>query len=220
MTTILKEMRIALLGSEKWTDFRTNIRYALERFCDSNYYCSDGVISKEFLQNFGIYCHFIIALYCRYQYILDNECVYNYSKSELLFCEKNIVQSLFAKKVNNLEHIQDKLEMPSHLPMVSKLGQNSMQRTLNNYSRDVPPDFDRNRSKTFSFKRPCSQTGWKHFALFRAKNGRVLKMRMEQSTGYRIQLPFDIGRYAIFNKRSAIQIMLPLCALQTLKIGE
>ena len=118
--------------------------------------------------------------------------------------------------------------MPSHLPMVSKLGQNSMQRTLNNYSRDVPPDFDRNRSKTFSFKRPCplgflecptTHTGFKQFIL-RAKNGRVSKLRLEQSTGYRIQLPFDIGRYAIFDERSAIQIMLPLCALQTLKIGE
>ena len=132
------------------------------------------------------------------------------------------------QKVNNLEHIKDKLKMPSHLPMVPKLGQNSMQRTLNNYSRDVPPDFDRNRSKTFSFKRPCppgfselptTQTGWKHFT-FKAKNGRVSKLRLEQSTGYRIQLPFDIGRYAIFNERSAIQIMLPLCALQTLKMGE
>ena len=127
--------------------------------------------------------------------------------------------------------------MPSHLPTVSKLGQNSVHRTLNNYSRDVPPDFDRNRSKTFSFKRlwiatcppgfselPITQTGWKLFT-FKTKNGRVSKLRLEQSTGYRIQLPFDIGRYAIFDERlfderSAIQIMFPLCALQTLKIGE
>ena len=48
--------------------------------------------------------------------------------------------------------------MPSHLPMVSKLGKNSVQRTLNNYSRDIPPDFDRNRNKTFSFKRPWITT--------------------------------------------------------------
>ena len=116
--------------------------------------------------------------------------------------------------------------------MASKSGGNSVQRTLNNYSRDVPPDFDRNRSKTFSFKRPwiatcppgfselpTTQTGWKQFT-FKTNNGRVSKLRLEQSTGYRIQLPFDIGRYAIFDERSAIQIILPLCALQTLKIGE
>ena len=66
---------------------------------------------------------------------------------------------------------------------------------------------------------PTTQTGWKQFT-FKTKNGRVSKLRLEQSTGYRIQLPFDIGSYAIFDARSAIQIMLPLCALQTLKIGE
>ena len=122
--------------------------------------------------------------------------------------------------------------MPSHLPMVSKLGENAVQRTLTNYRTAVPTDFARNRSKTFSFKRPwiatcppgfselpTTQTGWKQFT-FKAKNGRVSKLRLEQSTGYRIQLPFATGRYAIFDERSAIQIMLPLCALQTLKIGE
>ena len=116
--------------------------------------------------------------------------------------------------------------MPSHLPTVSKLGKNSMQNTLNHYSRDIPPDFDRNRSKTFSFKRPfgfselpITQTGWKKF-IFKTKNGRFSKLRLEQSTGYKIQLPFDIGRYAIFDERSAYQIMFPLCALQALKIGE
>ena len=52
------------------------------------------------------------------------------------------------------------------------------------------------------------------------KNGRVSKLRLENSTGYKIQLPFDIGRYAVFDERSAVQIMLPLCALKTLKISE
>ena len=74
---------------------------------------------------------------------------------------------------------------------------------------------------------PTTQTGWKQFT-FKTKNGRVSKLRLEQSTGYRIQLPFDLGRYAIFDERSTSQIMLPqrilfvlpLCALQTLKIGE
>ena len=121
--------------------------------------------------------------------------------------------------------------MPSHLPMVSQLGENAERRILSNYRTAVPTDFARNRSKTFSFKRPwiatcppgfselpTTQTGWKQFT-FKTKNGRVSKLRLEQSTGYRIQLPFDIERYAIFDKNSAI-LMLPLCALQTLMIGE
>ena len=121
--------------------------------------------------------------------------------------------------------------MPSHLPMVSQLGENAVQRTLTNYRTAVPTDFARNRSKTFSFKRPWIATcppglselpttlGWKQFIL-KAKNGRVTKLRLEHNRSYKIQLSFDIGRYAIFDEKSAIQIILPLCALKTLKIGE